>query len=83
MDISRRMISRQRTSRLETYDPYVYEITDRRNNLQVVHKSKLLPVLPFLFVRSVYLLLSMTLIRTSQIANYRLSAFGIKHSRFK
>ena len=73
------MISQQRTGRLEAYDPYVREIADRRNSLQVVHMFMLLPVPPFLFVRSIFLLPSITLTRTLLVANYHLSAFGIKH----
>ena len=49
------MITRQRTGRLEVYDPRVCKIADRRGSLQVVHKFMILPVLPFLFMHSVFL----------------------------
>ena len=45
------MISRQRTGRFEAYDPYVCEIADRRDSLQVIHKSILLLVSPFLLAQ--------------------------------
>ena len=63
MEVLRRLISRQKTGRLEAYDPYVCEIAHRRDSLQVVHMSMLLAVPPLnlLFVRSVFLLPSMTL----------------------